>query len=405
MSERYPGGLIRKTPPTITPPVDGEGGSAPGIWTLEEVAANEKAGTWPKPPLPRELYGWGKNNGGQNGTNDIVYRSSPVQVGSLTEWRQIASGNASSLAIDSSGALYSWGVNTWGQLGLNDTVNRSSPVQVGALTNWASISMGTEATGAIKTDGSLWMWGVNSLGSLGLNDTITRSSPVQVGADTDWAQVCVQRGDNVVALKTDGSLWAIGGDPRWTGLSGTFGDNKSSPIQVGALTDWATLDDSGISGIAVIKTDGTYWIWGGNNNGDLGQNNTINTSSPVQVGALTNWSFGSKSIAAVIGITTSGELYTWGNNSNGQLGHNNRISKSSPTQVGALSNWARATSTQNFIAAIKTDGTLWTCGANNNGELAQNNIINRSSPVQVGSDTNWDKVSTGIETALGITKG
>ena len=405
MSDKYPGGLIRKTPPTITPPVDGEGGSASGIWTMDQVAYYIKEGTWPKPDLPRALYGWGRNFQGQNGTNNIVDRSSPVQVGSLTGWRQIASGNAYSMAIDSSGALYSWGTNTWGQLGLNDTVNRSSPVQVGALTNWAYISLGEEVTGAIKTDGTFWTWGSNTQGYLGQNDSISRSSPVQVGTDTNWSQVCVQRGNIPNALKTDGSLWAIGGDPRFSGLSGTFGDNKSSPIQVGALTDWATLDDSGISGIAVIKTDGTYWIWGSNNNGDLGQNNTINTSSPVQVGALTNWSFGSKSIAAVIGITTSGELYTWGANSNGQLGHNNRINKSSPTQVGSLSNWARATSTQNFIAAIKTDGTLWTCGANNNGELAQNNNINRSSPVQVGSNTDWDKVSTGITTALGIRKG
>jgi hypothetical protein len=69
MSDRYPGGLIRKTPPTITPPVDGEGGSAPGIWTLEQVAYYTKEGTWPKPVLPRELYAWGYNllaNLGQN---------------------------------------------------------------------------------------------------------------------------------------------------------------------------------------------------------------------------------------------------------------------------------------------------------------------------------------------------
>jgi hypothetical protein len=48
MSDRYPGGLIRKTPPTITPPVDGEGGSAPGIWTLEQVAYYMKEGEWPQ---------------------------------------------------------------------------------------------------------------------------------------------------------------------------------------------------------------------------------------------------------------------------------------------------------------------------------------------------------------------
>jgi hypothetical protein len=50
--QKYPGRVLSKTPPTITPPVDGEGGSAPGVWTLSEALENEKAGTWPKPVLP-----------------------------------------------------------------------------------------------------------------------------------------------------------------------------------------------------------------------------------------------------------------------------------------------------------------------------------------------------------------
>jgi hypothetical protein len=51
--QKYPGRVLSKTPPTITPPVDGEGGSAPGVWTLSEALENEKAGTWPKPVLDR----------------------------------------------------------------------------------------------------------------------------------------------------------------------------------------------------------------------------------------------------------------------------------------------------------------------------------------------------------------
>jgi hypothetical protein len=34
--------------------------------------------------------------------------------------------------------LWSWGKNYKGALGLGDTVTRSSPTQVGALTNWSS---------------------------------------------------------------------------------------------------------------------------------------------------------------------------------------------------------------------------------------------------------------------------
>ena len=36
------------------------------------------------------------------------------------------------------------------------------------------------------------------------------------------------------------------------------------------------------------KTDGTVWTWGYNDSGQLGQNNKVKYSSPVQVPA-TNW--------------------------------------------------------------------------------------------------------------------
>ena len=41
MTKRYPGGYITKTPPTVSTT------SAPGIWTMEQQAAYQKAGTWP----------------------------------------------------------------------------------------------------------------------------------------------------------------------------------------------------------------------------------------------------------------------------------------------------------------------------------------------------------------------
>jgi hypothetical protein len=49
MADRFPGGVISKTPPTVVGPVDGEGGSASGVWTLDEQLGLQKAGSWPKP--------------------------------------------------------------------------------------------------------------------------------------------------------------------------------------------------------------------------------------------------------------------------------------------------------------------------------------------------------------------
>jgi alpha-tubulin suppressor-like RCC1 family protein len=86
-----------------------------------------------------------------------------------------------------------WGNNSSGELGLGDTISRSSPVQVGSLTNWKQVGLpnGSSHTACVKTDGTLWVWGVNTAfrGELGLGDTISRSSPVQVGSLTNWKQV------------------------------------------------------------------------------------------------------------------------------------------------------------------------------------------------------------------------
>ena len=88
MAMRYEGGVISATAPTITAPVDGEGGSASGFWTLETQLQN--SAIWPKPVLPKALYSWGSGNSGRLGLNDVINRSNPVQVGALTTWSQIA---------------------------------------------------------------------------------------------------------------------------------------------------------------------------------------------------------------------------------------------------------------------------------------------------------------------------
>ena len=56
MSGKWPGGFINKTAPTVVGPTDGEGGSASGIWTLDQVADYEAQGLWPMGTLDRELF-------------------------------------------------------------------------------------------------------------------------------------------------------------------------------------------------------------------------------------------------------------------------------------------------------------------------------------------------------------
>ena len=193
MSTKYPGGIIKAT---VTPPTTS---SAPGIWTLEQAAYWIKQGSWPFPAKPG-LYSWGQNNYGQLGLGNTTYYSSPVQVGALTTWVGISCGSAHTLATKTDGTLWSWGRNNSGQLGLGNTTNYSSPKQVGALTTWSKVANGIgENTAAIKTDGTLWSWGYNAYGQLGLGDITNRSSPVQVGALTTWLAIACGK-ENTLAI-------------------------------------------------------------------------------------------------------------------------------------------------------------------------------------------------------------
>jgi len=96
------------------------------------------------------LWAWGQNSSGQLGLGDITHRSSPVQVGSLTNWKATSAGYYHITAIKTDGTLWTCGYNTYGQLGLGDRTHRSSPVQVGSLTTWKSVSAAVSHTLAIK---------------------------------------------------------------------------------------------------------------------------------------------------------------------------------------------------------------------------------------------------------------
>ena len=114
-----------------------------------------------------------------------------LTFGAGTNWVTVNMNNYSSFAIKTDGTLWSWGQNNSGQLGLNDTNYRSSPNQIGALTNWLQISGNYNGyvTTALKTDGTLWSWGRNNLGQLGLGNTTYKSSPTQIGSLSTWVAV------------------------------------------------------------------------------------------------------------------------------------------------------------------------------------------------------------------------
>jgi alpha-tubulin suppressor-like RCC1 family protein len=360
---------------------------------LEDVFAPR---SWFK--LGPALYTWGGNTSGQQGRNDTVNRSSPIQVGSLTNWKQISAGSARGGAVKTDGTLWMWGAGFSGVLGLNSTIYRSSPVQIGISADWYNITNSLDMSVATKTDGTIWSWGIGTNGRLGLNNTLSRSSPVQIGLSGDWSDIAVSRYGSVSAIKSNGTLWAWGlnNDSGRLGLNDLI--DRSSPTQVGTLTNWKQTSQSYFT--IAVKTDGTLWGWGLGLRGQLGLNvSSVFASSPIQIGSLTNWNKVSSKGSGVNAIKTDGTLWSWGSNTSGMLGLNNNIYRSSPVQVGTGTNWKEVATGSNFaVSAIKTDGTLWSWGSNSYGILGLNDSVYRSSPVQVGALTNWKEISMSVFT-------
>jgi alpha-tubulin suppressor-like RCC1 family protein len=363
-----------------------------------------------------QLWTWGIGSYGQQGTNNISNRSTPVTTfAGGTNWKQVTSGNDHTVAIKTDGTLWTWGRGSYGRLGNNATTNRSTPVTTFAGgTNWKQVSSGISHTAAIKTDGTLWSWGYsgdgrvgNGVGTLGASV----STPITTFAGgTNWKQVSAGS-FHTAAIKTDGTLWTWG-----SGNNGTLGNasitSRSTPVTTFAGgTNWKQVS-SGSSYTAAIKTDGTLWTWGIGNNGQLGTNDTINRSTPVTTFAGgTNWKQLSAGYDFIAAIKTDGTLWTWGIGNNGQLGTNDTINRSTPvTTFAGGSSWkqvsAKGTSLRRHTAAVKTDGTLWTWGNGNNGQLGTNDTINRSTPVTTfAGGSSWKQVSSGNSHTAAVQSG
>lgn len=336
------------------------------------------------------IFTWGDAANGQTGQGTTVDVCSPVQVGALTNWTTCDSRTGSCYAINSDGKLYSWGVNTKGQLGHGNTTAISSPIQVGDLTTWANVSAMNKGFFATKTDGTLWACGYNSRGQLCQGDTTDQCSPVQVGELTTWVKIGSNYEKHFSGVTSDGKLWVAGYNYASKLMTGNA-TNYSSPVQVGALTDWNGQLTGGFSHTTMLKADGTVWSCGSGANGRLGDGTTTARSSPAQIGDLTIWTHITSGNGDSGGITSDGKAWSWGYQDEGEHGTGVAgTDYSSPTQLGALTNWQSNSKDGNVSTWTNTDHKFYVAGRASSGRLGNGTSTpNLSSPVQIGLDVTW----------------
>jgi len=250
----------------------------------------------------------------------------------------------------------------------------------------------------------IYAWGFPTSGRLGDNTTVSKSSPVLVaGGFNDW-QAVSGTGSHALGIRSNGIAWAWG-----AGTSGELGDNttvdKSSPVSVvGGFTDWCQVSGGGVHSLG-IRTNGTAWGWGANTFGNIGDNTGGGKSSPVSVvGGFTDWCQVSAGNAHSLGVRTNGTAWGWGcNTGGGQLGDNTTATKSSPVSVvGGFTDWCQVSASVHSLG-VRQNGTAWAWGDGACGRLGDCTTVAKSSPVLVvGGFTDWCQVSAARCHSLGV---
>ncbi len=268
-----------------------------------------------------------------------------------------------------------------------------------AVGTYQTFATGSWHNLAIKTDGSLWAWGGNASGQLGDATTVDKDEPVEIMDGV----VSVAAGEHFsCAIKNDGSLWTWGDNS-----TGQLGDgtrkNKHTPIKI---MDDVSFVSAGSQRAFAIKTDGSLWAWGYNNDGCLGDGTTEAKLSPIKlmddvscVVTAKEW-YIEPEFDCAFAIKTDGTLWAWGENSNGRLGDGTRENKLVPVKItdGVIS----VSSRYDHTLAIKTDGSLWAWGRNGVGQLGDGTNEAKYTPIkimaEVSSATAGDCSSYAIKT-------
>ena len=248
------------------------------------------------------VWGWGDNRVAQLGDESFTIRYTPVQIPLPNSAIDISLGVYHSAAVLSDGTLWTWGSNWYGRLGYGEDCEYcmegwyrwTTPGQVvlPGCSHVSSVSLGFDHSAALCSDGAVWTWGRNHVGQLGDGTTENRYAPVQLTL-ADCSASAITLGYEHSAALCSGAAGARGGTVATWGQNsdGQLGNGDAGVVYTSA-PDWITFArcSSNVTKVehggyhsAALCSDGTLWMWGCNDNGQLGDGTTADRYTPMKI--------------------------------------------------------------------------------------------------------------------------
>jgi alpha-tubulin suppressor-like RCC1 family protein len=346
------------------------------------------------PGAAAAAWHWGSFFGDDvSSDRDLTLSPAKLSIPDPRPIAQVGSSNSTQYTLLADGTVWAWGQGTHGELGNGGTANSfTRPVRVRfpagvAIAFLATDAMPYDTALAVDTSGNAWGWGYNHFGQLCRGTRQQYDTPVRVPL-TSVTTLAGAAGHAV--YDAGGTVYSCGSD--WNGVLGDGGGpNSTTPVRVSRLNGAHVLElVSAFNNAGALLAGGTYWDWGYNAAGQLGDGSTTASDVPVQVplpGPVAQAAQGGSAAdnGQTIVMLTTGTLYAWGSDSHGQLGDRGTARQLSPEHISPPPGVSYATVASGGATsyAIATNGAVWAWGDGTQGQLGDGKRADSFTPIDV----------------------
>jgi pimeloyl-ACP methyl ester carboxylesterase len=200
---------------------------------------------------------------------------------------------------------------------------------------------------------------------------ITDAVDVSAGGDTAYILVVNAGVNHTCARLSTGAVKCWGKNSYGQLGTGNTTDSKT-PVSVSGLTSGVVSIGLGKYHSCAVISDGTAKCWGRNTNGQIGNGDTTNQTSPAAVSGLTNATVAGRGASAEHSCvrTSNKNVKCWGKNQKGQLGDSTTVDSSTPVVATNVIHGLSVAIAAEHTCVRQDDSTLMCWGSNASGQLA-----------------------------------